>query len=607
MPRKTADVDLSRAKVSIYPSDASIWHRFIGGRGYAAKLLYDVLPPTIAPFHPDNLLIFSSGPLTGTPWPASSRYHVTTKSPLTAAYGYANSGGFFGPALRHAGYDALIIQGCAPSPLYLAVDDNKIELWPAEDLWGKTTTETEATLHQRHPGSRVVSIGPAGEHLVHFAAIINEYHRAAARCGVGAVMGSKRLKAIVVQTSQREEYPPLFRHLAKEAMRQVVDNLGSRILQQWGTASLVEPKNKRGDLPTKNRQLVQFSGVSRVDAQALATYVRGKRGCFACPIKCARLSKVAGGRFACELEGPEFETIDALGPLCFNADLEAIIYANLLCNQYGLDTISAGGVIAFAMECHEHGLLADDTLSLEWGDTNTIIGLIERIALRQGIGDLLALGVKGAAERIGRGAERYAMHVKGLELPGQDGRVGKGFGLAHVTSNRGGDHLYALPTIDQAGLLETAKRLFPAFLPEIMQTDSEKYKAHMVVYGEHYNAIADATGICKFASTRSHALYPEDVAQGLTALGFPYTTEELLKAGERIINLERLFNLREGLSSATDRLPARLLTEPAIVSDTSETRTFTIDLDQMLQEYYHLRGWSPHGLPQSIKLEELGL
>ena len=620
----TAQINLSDNSIRIEQTDQEIFKKFIGSRGYAAKLLYDMTGPGTKPFDPENPVIFSTGLLTGTPWPTSARYTVTCKSPLTGVYGYANAGGFFGPALRHAGFDAVIITGIASSPKYLLIKQNEIEICDAGHLWGKITHETEEILKQNHPKSRVASIGPAGENMILMASIINDLNRAAARCGVGSVMGSKKLKAIVVERVKKPDLPEPFSLLIKSMMKKVTSNSYTRSFSRWGTPAVIDPKNKVGDLPARNHQLAQVPFVEKVNAIAVDRYVIAKRGCFACPIKCSRISRVDKGKFKCEVEGPEYETINSFGPMLWNSDIESVIYANLLCNQLGMDTISTGVIIAFAMECHEHGLLEDDEFSLEWGDTESIIGLIKKMAYKQGLGELLGQGVRKAAAVIGGGAERFAMHVKGMEMPRQEPRVAKAFGLGHGTSNRGADHLYALPTIDIAGHLKVAKKLFPEFLPEFMDVTSEKGKPEQVKFTEAFSAIADSTGICKFSSVETYALFPEDIARGLTALGVPCTGKSLLKDGERIVNLERMYNIREGLRQKDDLLPERFLSEklevkndpvkeiPLKAPSQGEKRSVPdegeiIDERAMLDHYYQLRGWSSDGVPTEEKLKELGL
>jgi len=610
-----AFIDLTTRNIMVEEIDPALPEQFLGGRGLGAALLSRHLANPAVPLWPQNPLIFTIGPLTGTPWPAGARYHVTFHSPLTGIYGYANAGGFFGPALRRAGYDALVITGRAERPVYLEVTPEGIAIRAADHLWGLGTEATHQALTIR--GARVACIGPAGERGVRFAAIINDGGRAAARCGGGAVMGSKNLKAILVRGRRPLNLPPAFLDQARRAFAQVRDHPHIASLRQWGTVHLVAVKNYVGDLPARNHQLGQVDWAERIDARAIARYVRKRKGCFACPIRCGRITRIESGPHAGDLEGPEYETVDALGPMCWIDDPEVIIHANRLCNDLGLDTISTGVVIAFAMECHQRGLLDDADLSLTWGDADTVLGLIERIAYRRGLGDLLAEGVRRAAQAIGGDAPRYAMHVKGMELPRQEPRIAKGFGLGHATSNRGADHLYALPTIDLAGNWDAAQRLFPPeIVPALMETDDETYKPDLVVFSEHYCALSDALGVCKFTTAETYALFPEDLAAGLSALwGREISGEELLTAGERIVNLERLYNVRLGLSRADDRLPSRFTTEPlevyAFARDEATPEPVHIgrlrDFEAMLSRYYRLRGWDENGIPTSEMLRKLGL
>lgn len=624
---KTALIDLSTSLVRISETPADLLRRFLGGRGLGAKLLYDYVGPEVAPLSPQNYLIFTAAPLAGTPWPTSARLHVTFKSPATGAYGYANSGGHFVAELRQAGYDALIITGRADRPVILRITDNDITIEPAGDLWGKTTGEVhDALLGLADPlpsAGRVACIGPAGENLVTIAAIINDYSRAAARGGPGAVMGSKNLKAIHIKTRQRPKQAADFHTAAKQTVQKLKADRHLEGLRQYGTLVLMDSKNAGGDQPAKNHQLVQVPFINQVNAAAFDKYVLEHKGCYACPIKCGRKSEVTEGDYTVKLGGPEYETTNALGPMCWLNDPEAIIYANHLCNQYGLDTISSGVVIAFAMELHEKGILNDPELSLEWGDATTVIGLLTKIAYRQGLGDVLANGTRRAAEVIGPGAERYAMQVKGVELPRQEPRFAKGFGLGHATSNRGADHLYGMPAIDLAGNWDAARHIFaPEIVPELMNPDNEKYKADMLVYGEHFCAITDALGICKFSTVEEYSLFPEDLAPGISALwGRPITGQDLLIIGERIVNLERMYNVRAGFARTDDCLPRRFTEERAPLyefipdPDTGEMHPsaepfrygLIEDFDSMLDRYYDLRGWSRDGVPLAETLQRLDL
>jgi len=614
-------VDLSAGSVRLQAGDEDLTARFLGGRGLGAALLSQQLADPGDPLAPENPLIFTVGPLTGTQWPTGARTHVTFPSPLTGVYGYANTGGFFGAALRHAGYDALVVTGRADRPVYLEVTPGDVIIQSADHLWGQGTRATHDALATG--GARVACVGPAGERGVQFSSIINDGGRAAARSGGGAAMGSKNLKAVVVRGRAERRLPAAFREQARRAFERVRDHPHVVGLRDWGTVVLVAGKNLAGDLPAHNHQLGQVPWVDRVDADAIARYTLKNKGCFACPIRCGRVTRVESGPHAGDLEGPEYETLDALGPMCGISDPEAIIHANRLCNDLGLDTISTGGVIAFAMECHQRGLLDDSELSLEWGDVDTLLGLIQYIAHRHGLGDLLAQGSRRAAEAIGGDAPKYAMQVKGMELPRQEPRIAKGFGLGHATANRGADHLYALPTIDLAGNLEAAQRFFPAeIVPSLMETDDETYKPDLIVFTEHYCAVSDALGVCKFTTAETFALYPEDLAAGLSALWErEISGEELLTAGERIVNLERLYNVRLGLSRADDYLPDRFTSEPLEVYAFERDETTggvqpsaepvhvgrLRDFDAMLSRYYRLRGWDESGVPIPETLRRLGL
>lgn len=618
----TATIDLTGRAVVVTPTPAADLDRFLGGRGLGLKLLWQHVHGPLDPFGPANPLIFTVGPFTGTVWPAGARGQVTFHSPLTDVYGYANSGGHFWAALAHCGFDALVIVGQAAEPVYLDVTPAAVAIIPAPELWGLTTAE----LHDRlavDRTTRIACIGPAGENGVRIAGIINDRSRAAARAGGGAVMGSKRLKAVIVHDARPAPAPRAFVAVAGAMARKTHKHPESQALHRWGTPLLIRGKNMAGDLPAYNHQAGQVPFYARIDAEAIDRYVTRHKSCHACPIGCDHETRVAEGPYATELGGPEYETVDALGPMLGLADIEAIIYANRLCNDLGLDTISTGVCIAFAMELRQRGLYTDPQFSLEWGDPASVLGLIRAIAHRQGTGDLLADGVKRAAEKLGPETQPYALHVKGMELPRQEPRIAKAFGLGHMTSNRGADHLYALPTVDIASNWEAARALFPAeMLPQLMDLADETYKADLVVYSENYSAVSDALGICKFATTETFALMPEDAAAGLSALrDRPITAAELLQAGERIVNLERLYNARLGLTRSDDRLPDRFTREPLpIYAFARDEATGAVqqsaqpihvglvrDPQAMLDRYYRLRGWNAQGLPTAEKLRELGL
>ena len=618
-------IDLTKNIVQYTETQPDLINNFLGGRGLGAKLLFDAVGPEVKPFDPENCIIFTTGPFSGRPWPTASRIHVTFKSPATGAYGYANAGGHIGPELARAGFTALVVTGQSQSPVYLEVSQGKVAICPAHHLWGLGTYATQEALlgsdGENGKSGRVICIGPAGENLVKTAALINDYGRAAARGGPGAVMGSKNLKAIRVKAEKPMPSGATFSQAAKKASQHLISDPKNQGLMTVGTICLLRGKNISGDLPAKNHQLGQVPFIDQIDPSALANYKTKRMGCASCPIRCSRISEVKDGPYESSVEGPEYETTDALGPMVWNSDPQVIIRANYLCNDYGMDTISIGVTIAFAMECHQRGILSDPDLSLEWGDAQSILGLIEKIAHRDGLGDILAEGVRRAAVTIGQGAEAYAMQVKGLEMPRQEPRFAKGFGLGHATSNRGADHLYAMPAIDLGGNWDVARKIFPAeILDGLMDPSNETYKPDMVVYGEHYNAITDSLGICKFSTTEEYSQMPADLLPGLDALGFSLTEEKLLEIGERIVNLERLFNVREGMDRRDDYLPRRFTSEPlpllANITDPATGKTLLSsylrsgrisDFDAMLDRYYRIRGWDAKGRPLMATLERLDL
>ncbi|MGQ9517687.1 MAG: aldehyde ferredoxin oxidoreductase family protein [Anaerolineae bacterium] len=619
---QSAFVNLSTGEVHIAPTSTALLRRWLGGRGLGAAGLFQLTGPAIDAFDERNVLIFTTGPFNATSWPSAARYTVSFKSPATGAYGYANAGGHFGAELRRAGYDALIITGRAPQPSILRVTDEEIEIVPAPELWGLTTSRVDALLREGL-GGRVASIGPAGENLVRFASIINDEGRAAARGGPGAVMGSKNLKAIHAVACRRAvETPPAFRETAKRVAQYLLAHPRLQTLMAESTLFLMQAKQGVGDLPANNHQMNQVPYVHAIDTKAFSAYWAKRTGCAGCPIRCSRRVELRVGEEVIAFEGPEFESANALGPMCGIADPEVIIRANHLCNEYGMDTISAGVTIAFAMECRQWDVLRDPQFSLEWGDADSVLGLLEQIARRQGLGGLLAEGTQRAAQQIGGIAENFAMHVKGLELPRQEPRTNKAMALGLVTSNRGADHLYAFSVIDAIGAWDVARELFPEdILPKLMNFSDETYKPDSGIYGEHFCAITDSLGICKFSTVQNYIVMPAHLAEGLQALGLDVTADELLRIGERIVNLERMYNVRHGIDRRHDSLPARFLEEPIGVyayepdpdsgtlrrSEEPIIEPDVVHLDAMLDRYYLLRGWDMNGIPKPETLRALGL
>ncbi|MBC2715162.1 MAG: aldehyde ferredoxin oxidoreductase family protein [Desulfobacteraceae bacterium] len=605
---KILRVDLSESSISEETLSEDMCKMFLGGSGMATKYLFDEVPKGADPLGTDNELIFMTGPLTGTIAPSSGRFSVVAKSPLTGLWGHANSGGFWGPKLKRSGFDGIIIRGISAKPKYLVVDNGSAELRDAEGIWGESVFETTKLLRQKFgKNSNVACIGIGGEKQVRYAAIMNENHRALGRCGMGAVMGSKFLKAIVVKGGQKIQTgnKDAFDKAAKEAYALVDESLLKITLEVYGTNMGLDLTNIRGGLPTRNWQTGVFPNTDAINGPAIIEKIlTGRKACFACPIKCGRLSDVKEGPYACEGEGPEYESVGTLGTMCGIGNLEAITKAHILCNEYGLDTISAGSTIAFVMECYEKGIITKsetDGLDLKFGDADVMIELVHKIAKREGIGDLLAEGTKRISEKIGKGTEKFAMHVKGLELPAYDPRSAKICGLAYVTANRGGDHITAY--VEGPAILDIPFMIIEKSTIEDPLIENPE-EAEVVKDMEDAFAIFDAVGLCKFMGV---ALTAEEVTPMIAnAIGRDFDVDEFKKTGERVYNIARAFNVREGLTKADDTLPKRLLEEPM---PEGEAKGHVVEkLDQMLDAYYEFRGWDKGtGKPTPERLKELGL
>ena len=596
---KILRVDLTERRISTEKLDAEIAKKFIGGKGLGAKILYDSLKLGTDPLSPENILIFASGPLTATLAPTSARWAVVTKSPLTNIFLDCQVGGYFGAAMKLAGFDCIIMEGKADSPVYLWVHDGNAEILNAGDLWGKGCFETENTLKKRlGESAHVASIGPAGENLVRYACISVDKYRQAGRGGAGAVMGSKNLKAVAVRSaSYKIEYadPEGFREAAKKALKVIRENSFIPLRRKYGTPVWVAPVNKAALLPTRNFRTGVFEKAENISGETMRDKIVVKDGtCYNCIIQCWKYTHVESGKYKVdELAGPEYESIALLGSDCGVGSIEAVAHANMLCDDLGLDTISTGNSIAFAMECYERGLLtAEDTdgLELKFGNADAEIEMVKKIAYRKGLGNLLAEGVRRASKKIGDGSERFAMHVKGLEIPGYDPRGAFGMALAYATSDRGACHQRAWTV-----RAEIEGKLEPRF--------STKGRARFVKETQDERAMCFSLVLCDFA--------PLEVKHFVELLnkatGFNFTVEDYLKTGERIWNLTRLFNVREGITRKDDTLPPRFMEEPLPEGATKGQVVTKEMLDEMLDEYYALRGWDKNGVPTEEKLKELGL
>lgn len=587
-------VNLSRSTYAIEDLGPALAKQFIGGRGLATKILFDEGIAPVDPLSPENKLVFAVGPLTATKAVSSGRYMLVTKSPLTGGIGFANSGGQFGVRMKSVGYDLIVFEGKAPEPVYLDLTSGDVRIKPALHLWGKTTHETEDLIRseitdksEAHRCS-VASIGPAGEKLVLFSAVMNDKHRAAGRCGAGAVMGSKNLKAIIAGGNRTvtladakgfEKSVALTRDMVKQSK-------GMQILGEYGTPFLVDLVSRAGIHTTRNFQGGVFEGANKINADSMAqSIVVGRKACFNCPIGCGRKTKISRENFAREGEGPEYETISLLGVSCGVSDLIAIAEAGYLCNELGLDTISTGGTIACAMELYEKGILTEKDIGypLHFGDGKALVRMTEEIGRRKGFGDVLAEGSYRMATKYGH--PEVAMTAKKLEFPGYDPRGIQERGLAYATSNRGACHMRA--------------RTLGA---ELEDPFTSQGKAPLLMAGQDYLAIMDSCGVCCLTRGVITIDYFLPVLESATGAG--YDRESLLRAGERIWNQERLFNLKAGLTKDDDSLPSRMLKDPMPMGP---AKGKVVDLEPMLAEYYQVRGWDKNGVITQEKLVDLGL
>ncbi|MEM1514860.1 MAG: aldehyde ferredoxin oxidoreductase family protein [Candidatus Bathyarchaeia archaeon] len=603
---KILRVNLSKNKVRIEDLDLTLARNLLGCLGIASKIMLEELDPSVDPLSPDNRLVLLTGVLTGSTAPAACKSIVVSRSPLTNIWGESVFSANTGIELKRAGYDMLMVKGVADKPVYLWIHDNNIEIRDAGSLWGMDTfTACEAIKSDLgEKKAAVVSIGPAGERLVKISSIMSDNGRAAGRCGLGAVMGSKKLKAIAALGSRNINVANL--DLLNEIRKEIVSITKNRLkgLSDHGTARGVVAFEEMGNLPIKNWTKGSFPRAERISgARMTETILVGRKACYACHVGCGRYVKISDGPYApLEGYGPEYETIAALGSLCMNDDLEAIAKANDLCNRFGLDTISTGAVIAFAMECYEKGVLTkDDTngIELRWGDPDAIIKMIELIGRREGFGIILGEGSIRAAEKIGRNAERYAMHVKGLEIPMHSPYRFKEMGLQYAVSERGACHLRGISMLPARGTL----------LPDIgleKQVDgfSIEGKAHIVKVMQDLCRVLDALGVCKFVYLFGGVSLRVLAKLHTAVTGWETTLDELMRAGERIWILQRIFNVRMGVRRKDDALPKRFLEEPL---SEGAAKGQIVNLEPMLDEYYVERGLDSNGIPKREKVMELGL
>ena len=592
---KIARINLTTGDISVEPLDMELAHKFIGGRGLGTKMLYDAGVATVDPLSPENQLIYITGPMTGAAAPSTGRYMVVTKSPLTGMIACSNSGGIWGAKLKYAGWDAIIVEGEAPEWAYIVIDDDKIEIRDASDLVGMKSELIDDTLKERHGQDfSVLNIGPAGEKKVLLAAIMNDKDRAAGRSGVGAVMGSKKLKAIVVRATRKNldniADIDALKEATKRAMEVIRENpvTGSG-LRQLGTAVLVNIVNNIGAFPTNNWQGSYAEYGDDISGETLAdTYLVKAGACYRCPIACARVIKV-GDKV---VGGPEYEPLWAYGGNCGNNDLNTIDICNMLCNEYGLDAISTPCTIAAAMELYQRGYITEeecDGYPLEWGNTESLIEWTKRMGDPESeLAWLMSSGSARLCEHYGH--PEISMSVKKQEMPAYDARAIQGIGITYATSNRGGCHV--------RGYMISPEVLgLPEQLDRTVTTD----KAAWAKTFQDLTAVIDSMGHCLFTSFAMGAPEYTDLLNAAT--GTTWTVEEVLNIGDRIYNIERMFNKAAGMKPEDDRLPKRLLEEP--VSD-GPSEGMVSQLPLTLPQYYEARGWV-NAFPTNETLKKLGL
>jgi len=587
-------VNLSDKTIKLEKLDNDDLKNYIGARGLGTRLYTKEVDPKIDPLSPENKMIFLTGPLTGTLAGSGGRFNVVTKGPLNGTIAASNSGGNWGPELKFAGYDGIIFEGRAEKPVYLWINNDQIELRDAEELWGKDAHDTtDLVKAATDEEAKVACIGPAGENLVKFACIMNEYNRAAGRSGVGAVMGSKNLKAVAVRGTRGikiADYEGFLNAITDTRAKLKAHPVTGAGLAAYGTNVLVNILNEHGGLPVKNfSEAAVYPNAEKISGEYQAEHnlIRNK-GCFGCPIGCGRVSKNKV-KFKGIGEGPEYEATWGFGSNLDIDDFEAVCKANFLCNELGMDPITMAGTIACAVEMVEKGFIPREKADLNWGDTDMLVEMTRKTAYREGFGDELAEGSYRLAEKYGH--PEYSMSAKKQELPAYDPRGQQGIGLEYATSNRGGCHVRGYMTSPEV-----------LGIPEKVDPDVIEGKPGLLKIFQDLTALVDSAGICLFTT---FAIGLPEIAEELrTATGLNLSDEEFLLAGERIWNLEKIFNLQAGLSKKDDTLPPRLLNEP--MKD-GPHKGNVVRLDEMLTEYYQLRGWDKNGIPTQAKLNQLGM
>ncbi|MEX0975297.1 MAG: aldehyde ferredoxin oxidoreductase family protein [Bacillota bacterium] len=612
---KVLRVDLGSGICRVEPLEERLALEYIGGRGFNMRRLWEMVPPSMSPDSPDNPLIFGVGPLDGTLFPGASRFNVSGLSPHTGILGDSNAGGFFGPELKYAGFDQVIVTGKSSSPVYLFIKDGAAEICPASHLWGKDIPETDRMVREEIRDNRVqiAVAGPAAEMGVTMAGIFVNLVRAAARTGMGALMASKNLKAVAVRGTAPVAVrdPGAFSHLIGELERDIYNHNDYQPRGWLGTTRLVGALNAYGALATRHYKTGRFESAADVSGETLARKHKVKsKACQSCPIPCSRYFRIqTGDHKGLGSEGPEFEGLAGFTSRVGNANLELGLHAVDLCNRYGMDVIGVSECVSFAMECFEKGILTAsdlDGLDMRWGSPTGILEMIRKIAHREGVGDVFALGVKKAAQRIGKGSEDLAMHVKGLEFFQADPRGLKGYALGLAVASRGGDHLRSEPSFEFTGDRKEGLRRYGAEGAALRL--SYEGKGRLVKHFEELCALSDSLDACKNTIVNMEILpfgRAASLLRAATGLGFDESVVE--QACERTVNLERAFIVLRGIRRKDDTLPKRFLEEP-LPADSGPSAGSVVELDDMLDQYYLARGWDlATGIPTIETLRRLGL
>lgn len=601
-------VNLSKDKVSTESPDEVFYRRYMGGEGFVAYYLLKELETGIDPLGPENKLIFAAGPVTGAPIPGSGRNSIGAKSPLTGGFGESEVGGHWGAELKHAGFDAVIIEGKSDSPVYLWIHDGEAEIRDASHIWGKETGDAQRIIRKELNDRlvRVALIGPGGERLVRYACVIVDLKDAAGRTGMGAVMGSKNLKAVAVRGHGRTEVSD--GKALTELSRWLSQRLEGFWAHEYGTGSNLDAGVASGNLPIRNFRDGDFPNANALSAETIKETVRiGMEGCYACSVRCKKIVKI-DEPFTVDpiYGGPEYETLAALGSNCGVDDLKAVCKANELCNRYSIDTISAGVSIAFAMECYENGLLTDEDtggLKLNFGNAEAMLKMVEMICKREGLGDLLAEGVKRASEKIGKESEKFAVHVKGQEVPMHEPRFKRSLGIGYAVSPTGADHMHNLhDTILTVRGQQLDNLAALGILEPIPLEDLGPRKVRALIYFVDWRVLDNCLLLCDFLPW--NYIQKTDIVRAVT--GWNTTAWELMKIGERATTMARIFNIREGFKKQDDWLPERFF-HPKTSGALSKTAIDPEKLRNAIDTYYKMMGWDENGVPTREKLEELDI